>query len=96
VAAKAGDSLVLFGVGFGPTNPTVAAGTAYSGAAMTTSPVSLLINNKSTTPAFAGLTSAGLYQFNLTVPSGLGTGDVPLQGLVGGVMTPTGAVLSLQ
>ena len=96
VAAKAGDSLVLFGVGFGPTNPVVAAGQAYSGAASTTSPVTLLINNKSTTPAFAGLTSAGLYQFNLTVPSGLGTGDVPLQGMVGGVTTPTGPVLSLQ
>ncbi len=96
VAAKAGDSLVLFGVGFGPTNPVVAAGQAYSGAAPTTSAVTLLINNKSVTPAFAGLTSAGLYQFNLTVPSGLGTGDVPLQGMVGGVTTPTGAVVSLQ
>jgi uncharacterized protein (TIGR03437 family) len=96
VAAKAGDSLVLFGVGFGPTNPVVAAGAAYSGAAQTTGPVSLIVNNASSTPAFAGLTSAGLYQFNLTVPAGLGTGDVPLQGLVGGVMTPTGVVLSLQ
>jgi uncharacterized protein (TIGR03437 family) len=99
VAAKAGDSLVLFGVGFGPTNPVVAAGQAYSGAAPTTSPVTLLINNQSVASpvlAFAGLTSAGLYQFNLTVPSGLGTGDVPLQGMVGGVTTPAGAVLSLQ
>jgi uncharacterized protein (TIGR03437 family) len=58
--------------------------------------VTLLINNKSVSPAFAGLTSAGLYQFNLTVPAGLGTGDVPLQGLVNGAMTPMGAVLSLQ
>jgi uncharacterized protein (TIGR03437 family) len=96
VAAKSGDSLVLFGVGFGPTNPVVPAGSAFTSAAATTSTVSLLINNKSMTPAFSGLTSAGLYQFNLTVPAGLGTGDVPLQGLVGGVMTPTGAVLSLQ
>ena len=96
VAAKAGDSLVLFGVGFGPTTPPVAAGQAYSGAAATTMPVTLLINNKSQTPAFAGLTSAGLYQFNLTVPSGLGTGDVPLQAMVGGVTTPSGVVLSLQ
>jgi uncharacterized protein (TIGR03437 family) len=96
VAAKVGDSLVLFGVGFGPTSPAVAAGAAYSGAAATTNPVTLLINNKSVTPAFAGLTSAGLYQFNLTVPAGLGTGDVPLQAMVAGVTSPTGVVLSLQ
>ena len=48
------------------------------------------------TPAFAGLTGAGLYQFNLTVPSGLGTGDVPLLAMVGGMQTPTGVVISLQ
>lgn len=97
VAAKAGDSLVLFGVGFGPTNPVVAAAAQPPvGGASTTTPVTLLINNKSVSPAFAGLTSAGLYQFNLTVPAGLGTGDVPLQGLVNGAMTPMGAVLSLQ
>lgn len=96
VAAKAGDSLVLFGVGFGPTTPPVTAGQAYSGAAATNNTVSLLINSQSETPAFAGLTSAGLYQFNLTVPAGLGTGDVPLQATVGGVTTPSGVVLSLQ
>jgi uncharacterized protein (TIGR03437 family) len=96
VAAKAGDSLVLFGVGFGPTTPPVAAGQAFSGAAATNSAVTLLINSKSETPAFAGLTSAGLYQFNMTVPAGLGTGDVPLQATLGGVMTPSGVVLSLQ
>ena len=96
VAAKAGDSLVLFGVGFGPTTPTVLAGQAFTGAAKTNNPVTLLINNASVTPAFAGLTSAGLYQFNVIVPPGLGTGDVPLQAMVGGVSSPTGVVLSLQ
>jgi uncharacterized protein (TIGR03437 family) len=96
VAAKAGDSLELFGVGFGPTNPVVPAGQAYSGAAATTSLVTLLINNVSVTPSFAGLSSAGLYQINLTVPAGLGTGDVPLVAMVGGVQTQTGVVLSLQ
>jgi len=97
VAAKAGDSLVLFGVGFGPTNPSVAAAAQPPPAgAPTTNPVTLLINSMSITPPFAGLTSAGLYQFNLTVPSGLGTGDVPLQAMVAGVSTPSGPVLSLQ
>jgi uncharacterized protein (TIGR03437 family) len=96
VAAKAGDSVELFGVGFGPTSPAVPAGQAFSGAALTTNPVKLLINNVSVTPAFAGLSSAGLYQINLTVPAGLGTGDVSLLATVGGVQTPPTVVISLK
>jgi uncharacterized protein (TIGR03437 family) len=74
----------------------VLAGQAYSGAAPTTNAVTLLINNVSVTPAFAGLSGAGLYQINLTVLAGLGTGDVPLAAAVGGVQTPSGVVISLQ
>jgi len=96
VAAKAGDVVELYGTGFGPTNPAVLAGQAFSGAAPTTNLVTLLLNNLSVTPAFAGLSGAGLYQLNLTVPSGLGTGDVSLQASVGGVETPAGVVISLQ
>jgi len=96
VAAKAGDAIELFGTGFGPTNPAVPAGQTFTGAAPTTNPVTLQINNVSVTPAFAGLSGPGLYQLNLTVPAGLGTGDVSLQATVGGVQTPTGVVISFQ
>lgn len=96
VAAKAGDSVALFGTGFGPTNPAVPAGQAFSGAAATTNPVTVKINNVSVPTAFAGLSSAGVYQINLTIPSGLGTGDVVLQASVGGVQTPAGVVISLR
>jgi uncharacterized protein (TIGR03437 family) len=96
VAVKAGDNIALFGTGFGPTSPTVAPGQPFSGAAPTTSPVKVKINGVNLAPAFAGLSGAGLYQLNLTIPSGLGTGDVSLQGVVGGVQTPSGVVISLQ
>ena len=96
VAAKAGDIVELFGTGFGPTNPAVAPGRAFSEAAPTINSVKVKINGVNVPPAFAGLSGAGLYQFNLTIPSGLGTGDVSLQGVVGGVQTPSGAVISLQ
>lgn len=95
VAAKAGDTVVLFGTGFGPTNPAVPAGKAFSGAAVTTNAVHLRINNLVLEPAFSGMTSAGLYQFNVQLPSGLGTGDVTLQATVAGVQTPP-IVISLQ
>jgi uncharacterized protein (TIGR03437 family) len=96
VAAKAGDTMELYGTGLGPTNPVVRAGQVFYGAAPTTNPVTLLINHVSVFPTFAGLTGAGLYQINLTVPAGLGTGDVPLVATVGGTQTPPTVVISLQ
>ena len=96
VAAKAGDTVALFGVGFGPTTPAVLAGQALTGTAPVTNPVSLLLNNAPVTPSFAGLSSAGLYQVNLVIPAGLGTGDVPLIATAGGVPTPSTVVISLQ
>jgi uncharacterized protein (TIGR03437 family) len=96
VAAKAGDTVSLFGTGFGPTDPAVAPGQSFSGAAPTINPVKVKVNSVNLAPAFAGLSGAGLYQLNLAIPSGLGTGDVSLQGVVGGVQTPSGVVISLQ
>jgi uncharacterized protein (TIGR03437 family) len=95
-AAKAGDIVELFGTGFGPTNPVVEAGQAFSGAASTTENVHLLIDNVSVIPSFAGLSGAGLYQINLILPTGLGTGDVTLAASVNGVQTQSNVVISVQ
>jgi uncharacterized protein (TIGR03437 family) len=96
VAAKAGDSVQLYSVGLGPTNPSVPAGQTFSSNAPTTNQVDLLINGMSVLPSFAGLDSSLLYQINLTVPAGLGTGDVPLLATVAGASTQQGVVISLQ
>lgn len=96
VAAKAGDSIELFGVGFGPTTPAVPAGKSFSGAAPTTNNVQIAISGTTVIPSFAGMVSAGLYQFNLTIPAGLGTGDHALVATVGGVKTQSGVAISLQ
>lgn len=95
VAAKSGDAVTLFAVGLGPTNPHVPSGQPFSGSAPTTNPVTVRINNVAVTPSYAGETSAGLYQLNLTIPPSLGTGDVPLQAAVGGVQTQPNVVISL-
>jgi uncharacterized protein (TIGR03437 family) len=96
VAAKAGETVVLYGVGFGPTNPTPPAGQFFLGAAPTQNPVSMRIGDVSVTPAFAGMIEAGLYQFNLTIPAGAGSGDVVLTAGVAGGSTQTAVVISLQ
>ncbi len=98
VAAKAGDTIELFGVGFGPTTPALTAGAVLpSGVFGTaTNTIQLIINGKTLTPSFSGITQAGLYLFNLTLPAGLGTGDVSITGTVAGVQTPSGVVISLE
>lgn len=96
VPAKAGDVVELFGVGFGPTNPAVPAGHAFSGAAPTTNAVQLQIGDTSVTPSFSGISGAGLYQINLTIPSGLGVGDKSLLATVGGAQTQSFVVIALQ
>jgi uncharacterized protein (TIGR03437 family) len=97
VAAKPGDTVVVFGVGFGPTNPAVAAGQPYSGSAATaTGSLVFTINGKLVTPFFVGVGLPGLFQVNLTVPSGLGTGDQPLLLKASGVPSQPGVVIALQ
>jgi len=116
VAAKAGDTIELFAIGLGPTDPAVPAGQAFSGVAPAINPVNVLINNVGLTPTLAALStsdfslvatvagvqtlsalsSAGIYQINLTIPASLGTGDVSLVATVGESQTQSGVVISLQ
>jgi uncharacterized protein (TIGR03437 family) len=46
-------------------------------------------------PAYAGLVGAGLYQFNVTVPS-VANGDAAVVAQIGGVQTQTGALITIQ
>ena len=96
MAAKAGDVVELFGVGFGPTTPTVLAGTTFSGSAPINGALSLRINNILVEPSFVGLSGPGLYQINLVIPPGLGEGDLSIRAGIGGMQTQAGLLLSLQ
>lgn len=97
-AVKPGDTIVLYGIGFGPTNPQVAAGqitpAPASGQNTITSSLGFVIGGSTPTVLYQGLPPGfvGLYQFNLTVP-GLPDGDQTLTVSVGGV--PNGQSLKL-
>jgi uncharacterized protein (TIGR03437 family) len=93
--ATAGDTLELYGVGFGPTNPPVPAGHSFTGAAPVSNPVTVTIGGVSAQVLFAGITSAGLYQLNIVVPA-VGSGDQMLQANVGGVSTPTQVYVAIK
>jgi uncharacterized protein (TIGR03437 family) len=92
---RAGETLVLYGVGFGPVTPHVPAGQAFSGSAPTTTLVAVTIGGVKANVSYSGITSAGLYQINLTVPNAP-SGDQALQATVNGVQTPLGPVVTVQ
>ncbi len=87
-AARAGDRVVIYGVGFGGVTPNVAAGNIAN--VTTALPnVRFTIGGRPATVEFAGLAGGfvGLYQFNIVVPSGV-TGDAKLEVTVDGVPVP--------
>jgi uncharacterized protein (TIGR03437 family) len=92
---KTGETLLLFGVGFGPTTPPVAAGAVFSGGAPCVTLPTVSIGGISATVSFAGIVEAGLYQFNVVVPDA-GSGDKALSASVGGVTTPANVFITLQ
>lgn len=92
---KPGETVILFGGGFGPTNPPVLAGKAFSGAAPCATTPQVTIGGAPATVSFAGLTGAGLYQLNVVVPN-VGSGDQPLLATVGGASTQGNIFLTIQ
>jgi uncharacterized protein (TIGR03437 family) len=99
VASKPGDVLILWGTGFGPTDPPAPSGSAvpadktYS----TTNTPTVTINNVQATVYGAALASsfAALYQIAIQVPPSLTDGDWPIQVAIAGVQSPAGVVLSV-
>jgi len=95
VAAKPGDTVVLWGTGFGATNPAVAAGTTVSGAPAVVTAPTVMVGGVAVPVLSAVLTtgSAGLYQVTIQLPATIPTGAVAVQASVGGVPTQTGVYL---
>ena len=65
--AKPGETVVLYGNGFGPTSPPVTAGSLVQSAPLPTLPV-IIIGGAAASVQFAGLVTPGLFQFNVVVP----------------------------
>jgi uncharacterized protein (TIGR03437 family) len=95
VPAHAGDVILLYGTGFGPTNPTTDFSQTFSGAPPTVNTVTATIGGVPATVQFAGLVAPGEYQFNVLVPGGL-TGDNLVVLKVGGVSSQANAYLAVQ
>jgi uncharacterized protein (TIGR03437 family) len=100
VPAKPGDIIILWGTGFGATIPAVPPGieTPSSVTYSTSTLPTVEIDNVSAKVYGAALAPGftGLYQVAIEVPSTLGNGNWPVVATIGGVSSPSGAVLAFQ
>jgi len=94
--AKPGETITLYGTGFGQTSPAVPDGMLVPNALPLITLPTVTIGGTSATVAFGGLVGAGLYQLNVTVPAGTPDGDTAVVALVGTATSQTGAVITVQ
>jgi uncharacterized protein (TIGR03437 family) len=95
--AKPGETILLFGTGFGGTTPAAPADQIVSTAAPLTDLTRLRINIGAMPAAvpFGGITAAGVYQFNVVVPAAP-DGDQPLDVSIAGVSAQTGLAIAVK
>ncbi|HEX3743154.1 MAG TPA: SBBP repeat-containing protein [Bryobacteraceae bacterium] len=92
--ANAGDTLELYGTGFGPTTPTTDFSQIFSGAPPTANTVTATIGGVAASVQFAGLVAPGEYQFNVIVPS-VPSGDNLVVLKVNGITTQANTYLTV-
>jgi uncharacterized protein (TIGR03437 family) len=94
--AQPGETILLYGTGFGPTNPPLpTAQLVTTPEPLPANSVQISIGGVAATASFAGLVSPGLYQFNVTVPN-LPNGDAAVLATINGVATQTGVSVTVQ
>jgi uncharacterized protein (TIGR03437 family) len=91
--AKPGETIVLWGTGFGLANPAVPSGKVVTTPSPLGSIVTVTVGGLPATVDFAGVVGAGLVQINVHVPSSINNGDAAVIATVGGVATQATANL---
>ena len=84
--ARRGETMVLYGVGFGPVTPNVGAGDVVQGDNHLVLPLDVFFGETRAAVNYAGLApgTVGLYQFNVVVPDTAAGDAVPLTFAVNG------------
>ena len=100
VPAKPGESIVLWGTGFGATTPTVAPGIVppANPLANVANPVTVTIGNVAATVVGAAISpgNPGLYQIAVQVPPSAPDGDLPVVAQVNGVQSSSNVLLNVK
>jgi uncharacterized protein (TIGR03437 family) len=100
VPAKPGDVIILWGAGFGATNPALPLGTVVplSPIYNTANPVTVTVGGTAATVYGAALAggNAGLYQVAIQIPDNLANGDYPIVATVFGAQSPATTLITVQ
>lgn len=88
--AKPGDLIVAYGIGFGDVTPTIAPGVIVDQGNTLMNPISISFGSTQASLVYQGLAGSfvGLYEFYITVPSGLADGDYPVKVTQKGTAVP--------
>jgi uncharacterized protein (TIGR03437 family) len=93
--ATAGETIVVYANGFGPTTVPVVSGSTSQSGNLTPMPT-VKIGGLAATVAFAGLVTPGQYQFNVVVPMATASGNQSVTATLGGVTTQGNAQIAVQ
>jgi uncharacterized protein (TIGR03437 family) len=89
--AKPGDGIILYGIGFGDvTNAPFLPGVIVGGANTLVNPVTISFGSANASIVYQGLAGGfvGLYEFYITVPTGLANGDYQIKVTQNGTAVP--------
>jgi uncharacterized protein (TIGR03437 family) len=93
--ARPGETVVLYGVGFGLPSGSLAEGSSSQLGTLPTPPI-IQIGGAAAAVQFAGIISPGLYQFNVVIPDSATNGDNTVTATYGGSTTPVGTSIAVQ
>jgi uncharacterized protein (TIGR03437 family) len=96
--AKPGDVIVAYGIGFGDVSLAILPGVIVEQSNSLTNPVTFSFGSTNATLSYWGLAGGfvGLYEFYVTVPSGLANGDYQIVVTQNGVNLPQNFYLTVQ
>jgi uncharacterized protein (TIGR03437 family) len=95
--AQAGDVILAYGVGFGDVTPATLPGTIVQAQNSLNNAVTFSFGSTPASTSYSGLAGnfVGLYEFYITVPSGLLAGDVEINVTQNGVALPQTMYLTI-
>ena len=95
VSAKPGDTLILWGTGFGPTQPATPSGQLVTAASPTANMPIVTVGGVIVNVIGAAISpgTVGVYQIEIQLPQSIGLGDQPVVASVGGLQSAVGVNL---
>lgn len=93
--AQPGETIALYGTGFGITNPNIADGQIVTLAQPVVNMPTITIGGVTAQVTYGALVGAGIYQFNVLIPANTPDGDTTLTALAGTANSATNTIITV-